>query len=68
MVQKMTAELNMQVLSYYVEDNYGGVPRLNLKPSNEFVQMYGKSAEAIDANSVIQIARTMNKMFLSSRA
>lgn len=68
MVQKMTAELNMQVLSYYVEDNYSGVPKLNLKPSYEFVQMYGKSAEAIDATSVIQIARTMNKMFLSSRA
>lgn len=68
MVQKMINELNMQVLSYFVStpSSYDEPGQIR-KPSADFVKMYGKTAEAIDANSVIQIARTMNKLFLSSR-
>lgn len=65
-VDKMIQQLGMQVLSYYVEDNYGFNTSRPV-PSDKFKTMYGTAANAIDANSVIEIAKTMNRMFLSAK-
>lgn len=67
MVNKMRSDLNMTVLSYFVEEPPYGEEEVTYKPSNNFVTMYGSSAVAIPADSVMQIAKTMNKMFLGSK-
>jgi len=68
MVNKMRNDLNMTVLSYFVDEPWGSdQQQTTYKPSTNFVTMYGSSAVAIPADSVMQIAKTMNKMFLGSR-
>ena len=47
----------VKVLSYFIEEGYYGGALENFK------QMYGKSAEAIDVTSLIPLTRTLNKMF-----
>ena len=48
----------IKVLSYFIGQNtYGS--------QGEFVRMYGKSAQAIDVTSLIPLAKTLNKMFLT---
>lgn len=67
-VDKMTQQLGMQVLSYYVEEKgWDNSETYRPVPSKQFKIMYGNSASAIDANSVIEIAKTMNRMFLSAK-
>jgi hypothetical protein len=47
----------VNVLSYFIEEGRYGSAIEN------FRQMYGKSAEAIDVTSLIPLTRTLNKMF-----
>ncbi len=48
--------MGIQVLSYFISDYDGGM--------DNFRHMYGQSAKRIDVESISQIARTMNEMFL----
>ena len=63
----MTQQLGMHVLSYYVEDAWRDQPEYRPVPSAQFRIMYGNAANAINANNVIEIAKTMNRMFLSAK-
>jgi hypothetical protein len=54
-------EKGVEVISYYVENPHT-VMDVNVK---NFKMMYGKDAQFIDTNSVIQIAHTLNRKFLS---
>ena len=48
----------IKVLSYFIGKNeYGS--------HDEFTSMYGKSAQTIDVTSLIPLAKTLNKMFLT---
>lgn len=58
-VNKMT-EKGVEVISYYVENNINAA--VNIK---NFKTMYGKDAQFIDVQNVIQIALTLNRKFLS---
>jgi nitric oxide reductase activation protein len=59
-VMKMV-EKGVEVISYYVEQ-----PNAALSVNvNNFKKMYGKDAQFIDTNNVVQIAHTLNKKFLS---
>lgn len=59
-VMKMM-EKGVEVISYYIE-NTNHLSAVNVK---NFKNMYGKDAQFIDTHSVIQIAHTLNKKFLS---
>jgi nitric oxide reductase activation protein len=59
-VNKMI-ENGVEVISYYIE-NEKNISPVNVK---NFKNMYGKDAQFIDTKSVLQIAHTLNKKFLS---
>lgn len=59
-VQKMT-ENGIEVISYYIE-NIAARADLNMK---NFKTMYGKDAQFIDVQNIIQIAHSLNKKFLN---
>jgi hypothetical protein len=47
------------VLSYFIDDGY--------RPENlvnQFKMMYGNDASFVNPTNVVQVAKTMNKMFL----
>jgi len=48
----------IKVLSYFIGQNQYG-------SHDEFTRMYGKSAQAIDVTSLLPLAKTLNKMFLT---
>ena len=48
----------IQVLSYFIGSNQYG-------SQDEFTRMYGKAAQTIDVTSLIPLAKTLNKMFLT---
>jgi hypothetical protein len=60
-------EIGVSVLSYFVECNNTN-SKLSDKNSNLFRTMYGKDAQFIDVQNVVQIAHTLNKMFLSKES
>jgi hypothetical protein len=63
-VTKMRNEFGMGVLSYFVTD----YPADNFESSNTgrmFIGMYGKAATAVNANNVMDIAKTLNKLFMN---
>ena len=49
----------IKVLSYFI----GG--SASSRSNTDFTTMYGRSAEGIDVTSLIPLARTLNKMFLT---
>jgi nitric oxide reductase activation protein len=59
-------EKGIEVLSYFIEDTSDGEKKTERIIDNEktFKTMYGKDAQFIDVENVIQIAHTMNKKFL----
>ena len=48
----------IKVLSYFIGNN-------DYNTSDDFISMYGKSARTIDVTSLIPLAKTLNKMFLT---
>jgi hypothetical protein len=58
-VKKMQLR-GVKVLSYFISDGYGGD-----SSSAQFRLMYGRSAQTINTSNMTEVARTMNKMFLS---
>lgn len=56
MINKMIAK-GIKILSYYIGDS--------TYRSSEFIQMYGKDSRFVDVTNVVEIARTLNKKFLS---
>lgn len=59
-VMKML-ENGVEVISYYIED---ALHKMDVNRKN-FKTMYGKDAQFIDVNNIIQIAHTLNTKFLS---
>ena len=56
--------MNVEVLSYFIEESiFIDSPRVD-KNMAAFRRMYGKDAQLIDVESVMQIAKTMNKLFM----
>lgn len=56
MVNKMIAK-GIKILSYYIGDSD--------YRNNDFIQMYGKDSRFVDVTNIVEIARTLNKKFLS---
>ena len=57
-------QLNVEVLSYFVEESlFLDSPRV-ANNMEAFRTMYGKDAQLIDVESVMQIAKTMNERFM----
>ena len=48
----------IKVLSYFIGNK-------DYNTSDDFISMYGKSAQTIDVTSLIPLAKTLNKMFLT---
>lgn len=67
-VQRLRSDLKMQVISYFVSNNKD-IQESFLRTScgKDFQTMYGKDACAINPDSVIELARTLNKKFLSAK-
>ena len=60
-------EIGVSILSYFIECNNVNNKRSD-KNSNLFRNMYGKDAQFVDVQNVVQIAHTLNKMFLSKES
>ena len=56
--------MGIEVLSYFIGDNssYGDYGR------DDFKVMYGSDSQFINATNMMQVARTMNKKFLSKKS
>ena len=59
MVSNMRAK-GINVLSYFIGGDYSYD-----SDNTAFTNMYGEDAEFINATNMMQVARTMNKKFLS---
>ena len=57
-VQKMEM-MGIGILSYFITGGYSSDSELQ-----DFKKMYGSGAQNIDVNNVVQVARTMNQLFL----
>lgn len=62
--------LGVEILSYYIEDEQWGKADLTKKPKDDprmvwFRKMYGRNAQFIDVNSLVDLAKTINKLFLT---
>ena len=57
-------QLNVEVLSYFVEESLFLDCQRVAKNAEAFRRMYGKDAQLIDVESVMQIAKTMNERFM----
>ena len=57
---KMIRERGVKVLSYFIGDSYDME-----RSTSTFTKMYGKDAAFVDVTSVLSIAKTMNKAFLT---
>lgn len=61
--------LGVEILSYYIEDErWGKMDRANKKDDPTMVwfrKMYGKNAQFINVNSIVDLAKTINKLFLT---
>ena len=57
-VQKMEM-MGIGILSYFITGGYSSDSELQ-----DFKKMYGNGAQNIDVNNVVQVARTMNQLFL----
>jgi len=58
MVNKMR-KMGINILSYFISNHESD------STLQDFKTMYGQNAENINVSSVTQIAKTMNKMFLT---
>ena len=57
---KMIRERGVKVLSYFIGDDYDMD-----RSTSTFTKMYGKDAQFVNVTSVLSIAKTMNKAFLT---
>ena len=57
---KMIRERGVKVLSYFIGDDYDME-----RSTSTFTKMYGKDAQFVNVTSVLSIAKTMNKAFLT---
>ena len=57
---KMIRERGVKVLSYFIGDSYDME-----RSTSTFTKMYGKDAQFVNVTSVLSIAKTMNKAFLT---
>ena len=53
-------QMGISVLSYFIGGSYESE-----HDNKAFTNMYGKDAEFINATNMMQVAKTMNKKFLS---
>jgi hypothetical protein len=51
--------MGIGILSYFITGGYSSDSELQ-----DFKKMYGSGAQNIDVNNVVQVARTMNQLFL----
>ena len=63
-VTKMRNEYGMGVLSYFVTD-YATDNFESSSTGRMFIGMYGKAATAVKADNVMDIAKTLNKLFMN---
>jgi hypothetical protein len=72
--------LGVEILSYYIEETWGKPKDMTAEqladyekqmdecPSRkQFRKMYGKNAKFIDVNSIVDLAKTINGLFLTKR-
>ena len=68
--------LGVEILAYYIEESYEETPkltptsqkRLDDSPSRvQFRKMYGKNAKFIDVNNIVDLAKTINGLFLTKQ-
>lgn len=67
-VNKMTNDHNIKVLSFFLaEGDYESIQRSfnNSNTGEHFRKMYGKSAAVVNPDNVLDIARELNKKFMS---
>jgi hypothetical protein len=72
-VNKIKTDLNTKVISFFLDSSYGSediaqvIARFNKDhgAGKWFRQMYGKDAAAVNPSSVMDIARELNKKFMS---
>jgi hypothetical protein len=69
--------LGVEILSYYIEEDYlWGDPNVQALQKQKqktkddprmvwFRKMYGRNAQFIDVNSIVDLAKTINKLFLT---
>ena len=63
-VTKMRTTLGMGVLSYFMSE-YDSTDFANTAQGRMFKEMYGNSASHIKSDNVMDIARTLNKLFMT---
>lgn len=65
-VDKMRRELNMGILSFFIEegDSESKMQRATQTFNTKFKQMYGKDSALVAADEVLAIAKQMNQTFL----
>ena len=57
--KEMMEMMGIGILSYFITGGYSSDSELQ-----DFKKMYGSGAQNIDVNNVVQVARTMNQLFL----
>ena len=64
---------DVEILSYFIEDYHGilkdsnNEPPENNKLRKNFKKMYGPAAKFVDVENIIDLAKTMNELFLKGR-
>jgi cobalamin biosynthesis protein CobT len=65
-VTRMQNELGISVLSYFMTGYEVSQERFtDTSDGRAFVQMYGKSATAVSADNALDVAKTINKLFMT---
>jgi hypothetical protein len=63
-ITKMRNELGMNILSYFMAENYNGNNFADTSTGRMFQGMYGKAATQVQPDNALQIAKTLNNMFM----
>lgn len=63
-INKMRNDLGMNILSYFMCSNYTLTDFAETSTGRMFQGMYGKAATQVKADNALQIAKTLNNMFM----
>lgn len=65
-VDTMRSQMNMKIVSYFVsERDVDSVTFKDTQDGRAFTRMYGADAQCVDSKRVMEIAKSLNKKFLS---
>jgi len=68
--QNQVAKIRRQgihILSYYVSESTLNMPLSGHNTKRNFQTMYGKDARFIKSDNVVELAKTINELFLKGR-